>query len=143
MFEQSETRNRVLIVLTDGKDTGSRVPPVEAAKIALARKVKIYTIAIGDPHATGQEEIDTDTLKRIASITHGRFFEAENRADLRAAHRDIMQLEPEEYESIVFLPRRSLHHYCLGAVVILYLLFFSVLFVGITLQRTRTSPHGP
>ncbi len=143
MFEQSETQNRVLIVLTDGKDTGSRVPPVEAAKIALAKNVRIYAIAIGDPDATGQEEIDIDTLKRIASITRGRFFEAANRRDLKTAHRDIMELEPEEYESIVFSPRRSLHHYCLGAIVVLYTHFFAVLFMGITLEKTRTTPNGP
>ena len=143
MFEKSETLNRVLVVLTDGRDTGSRVPPVEAAKIALAKNVRIYTIAIGDPDATGQEAIDVDVLKRIASITQGRFFEATSRRDLIAAHRDIMELEPEEYESILFSPSRSLHHYCLGAIVLLYNLFFAVLFVGITLRRARTTPNGP
>ncbi len=142
LFEQSETRNRVLIVLTDGNDTGSRVPPVEAAKIALAKNVRIYTIAIGDPAAMGQEEIDIEMLKRIADITRGEFFEAQNRQELEIAHQDIMALEPEAYETIVFSPRKPLYHYFLGAIVILYNLFFGILFMGITLDRTRITPNG-
>lgn len=129
LFAQSETQDRVLVVLTDGNDTGSRVPPVEAAKIARAREVRIYTIAIGDPGATGQEKIDVDVLKRIAGITGGRFFEAQNRGALENAHQDIMALEPETYETIVFSPKKSLHHYFLGAIVIIYNLLFGIIFI--------------
>jgi Ca-activated chloride channel homolog len=137
LFEQSETQNRVLIVLTDGNDTGSRVPPVEAAKIASAKNVRIYAVAIGDPEATGQEHIDIGILQRIASLTGGGVFIAQNREDLEKAHREIMTLEPEDYETIVFSPRKPLHHYFLGAIVILYNLFFGILFLGITFRKTR------
>ena len=57
-FENSETDNRVLIVLTDGNDTGSRVPPVDAARVADARDVKIYTVAIGDPETIGEDAME-------------------------------------------------------------------------------------
>ncbi|MBW2367166.1 MAG: VWA domain-containing protein [Deltaproteobacteria bacterium] len=137
LFEKSETGNRVLIVLTDGNDTGSKVSPVEAAKIARAKNVRIYTIAVGDPVATGQEELDLDTLSRIAKITRGRFFEADNRLQLAQAHRDIMALEPEEYESIVFSPRKTLYHYFLGANVLLYTGLFGVLFAVTMIRRKR------
>ena len=53
-FEESETKNRVLILLTDGNDAGSKVPPIDAAKIAASYGVKIYTIALGDPATIGE-----------------------------------------------------------------------------------------
>ena len=34
LFESSEVEERVMIALTDGNDTGSKIPPAEAAKIA-------------------------------------------------------------------------------------------------------------
>jgi Ca-activated chloride channel homolog len=142
LFEQSETRDRVLIVLTDGNDTGSRVPPVEAAKIAFAANVRIHTIAIGDPAATGQEEIDIAVLKRIADITRGGFFETQNRRELEKAHQDIMALEPETYETIVFSPRKSLHHYFLGTIVILYNLFFGIIFLGTAIKGKKDTSYG-
>ena len=58
LFEDSTTENRVLIMLTDGNDTGSTVPPVEAAKVAQAYGIRIYTIAIGDPATVGEEKLD-------------------------------------------------------------------------------------
>ena len=42
LFERSEVEERVLIVLTDGNDTGSMVPPVRAAEIARDSGVVIH-----------------------------------------------------------------------------------------------------
>jgi Ca-activated chloride channel family protein len=134
LFESSETENRVLIVLTDGNDTGSKVPPVEAAKVAADRKVTIYTIAIGDPEATGEEALDIDVMNSIAESTGGNAYQALNRDELEQAYRDIAELEPEQHETLSFRPRRSLHHYPLGIVIGGYLLFFS----WMTLRSRRT-----
>ncbi len=41
LFERSEVEERVIIALTDGNDTGSRVPPSEAARIARNNDIKI------------------------------------------------------------------------------------------------------
>ncbi|MBT8070937.1 MAG: VWA domain-containing protein, partial [Gammaproteobacteria bacterium] len=42
-FERSEVEDRVLIVLTDGNDTGSLVPPERAAEIARDNSVAVHT----------------------------------------------------------------------------------------------------
>ena len=141
LFEESETQNRVLVVLTDGNDTGSKVPPVEAAKIAQAKEVRIYTVSVGDPEATGQEKADIETLARIADITGGAFFIAHDGEKLSAAHDRILALEPEEYETIVFSPKRSLHHYLLGAIILLYNGLFGTLFFMSKIKRPR-GIHG-
>jgi Ca-activated chloride channel family protein len=94
---------------------------------------------VGDPAAVGQEKIDAETLMRIADITGGRFFEAEDHGELEKAHQDIMALEPEEYETIVFSPKKSLHHYCLGAIIVLYTVFFAAFFILERIRKTRTA----
>jgi Ca-activated chloride channel family protein len=124
LFESSETENRVLIVLTDGNDTGSKVPPVEAAKVAESKQVTIYTIAIGDPETVGEEALDLEVMQSIADITGGASYQALDRAQLQQVYRDIAALEPEEHETLSFRPRLSLHHYPVGIIITGYLLFY-------------------
>ena len=49
MFDQSKAPQKVLVVLTDGNDTASKMPPSRAADIAKDRKVTVHTVGIGDP----------------------------------------------------------------------------------------------
>lgn len=123
LFEESDTENRVLIVLTDGNDTGSKVPPVEAAKVAQSYGIRIYTIAIGDPASIGEEALDVDTLERVATLTGGRYYQAMDRAQLADAYRTIATLEPELYDTTVFRPRHSLHHLPVAAFMVMYSLY--------------------
>jgi len=124
LFEHSTTKNRVLIVLTDGNDTGSKVPPVEAAKVAESKKIKIYTIAIGDPETVGEDALDLDVMEAVGKISGGHFYQALNRSELERAYKDISQLEPEQYETLSFRPRHTLFQYPLAVIILGYLLFF-------------------
>lgn len=126
LFEESETDNRVLMVLTDGNDTGSRVPPVEAAKVAANFGIRIYTIAIGDPATIGEEALDVATLERVAELTGGRYYQAMDREQLVAVYAAIAALEPELYETIGFRPRYSLHHWPVAFFILCYTLYHSV-----------------
>jgi Ca-activated chloride channel family protein len=137
LFERSETENRVLIVLTDGNDTGSQVPPIEAAKVAADRNVTIYTIAIGDPEASGEEAVDIVVMNSIAKTTGGNAYQAVNRDELEQIYQDIAELEPEKHETLSFRPRQSLHHYPLGIVIVGYLLFFLLMTLRSLAQKRR------
>src|SRR6516162_4716133 len=53
-LEKSTAKQKLLILLTDGNDTASRVPPEHAADIAHQNGVVIYTIGVGDPAASGE-----------------------------------------------------------------------------------------
>jgi Ca-activated chloride channel homolog len=127
VFEQSETKNRVLIVLTDGNDTASKVPPVEAAKVAAAHNIKIYTIAIGDPTAVGEEKVDLEVLSSMAKITQGKMFQALNHKELQQVYQEIDKLEPQQFDSLSFRPKTSIHHYPIIAFVSLYLFFLFII----------------
>ena len=132
VFEQSDTQNRVLIVLTDGNDTASKVPPVEAAKVAAAHDIKIYTIAIGDPSAVGEEKVDLEVLKEMADITQGKSFQALNSDELLQVYAEIDELEPQQFDSLSFRPRVSVHHYPIILFVSIYL--FALFIVNIRIR---------
>jgi Ca-activated chloride channel family protein len=126
LFRESDSDNRVLIMLTDGNDTGSMVPPVDAARVAASQDIRIYTIAIGDPASVGEEALDIDTLQRVSEITGGRYFQALDREQLAQAYLAIGELEPELYETISFRPRQSLHWVPISVALSLYLVYHSV-----------------
>lgn len=122
-FRDNESQNRVLIVLTDGNDTGSAVPPIEAAKVAQRFAVTIYPIAIGDPATTGEEALDSSTLQRVAEITGGTFYQALDRQQLQQIYQRIAELEPQLFEAQSFRPREDLHHIPMLLVTLLILVF--------------------
>ena len=137
VFQQSDTQNRVLIVLTDGNDTASKVPPVEAAKVAAAQDIKIYTIAIGDPSAVGEEKVDLKVLQKMAEITQGKSFQALNSDELLEVYTEIDRLEPQQFDSLSFRPRVSIHHYPVVLFVSIYLLALFIVNIRIRLQLAK------
>jgi Ca-activated chloride channel family protein len=125
LFKESDSDNRVLIMLTDGNDTGSTVPPIDAAKVAATYGIRVYTIAIGDPASAGEEALDTATLERVSEVTGGQQFEALDQQELQRAYQTIAELEPELYESISFRPRQSLHWLPISVALVFYTLYHS------------------
>jgi Mg-chelatase subunit ChlD len=115
VFEHdAELRDRVLIALTDGNDTGSQVPPQRAADIAHERKIVIHTIAVGDPTAAGEEKLDEQTLKQVAQTTGGRYAHASSRNELAAIYADLDKLETRKADTITHRPRHELFYWPLG-----------------------------
>ncbi|MGL1957176.1 MAG: VWA domain-containing protein [Colwellia sp.] len=140
VFKNTESKNRVLIVLTDGNDTASRVPPVDAAKVAAAEDIKIYTIAIGDPEAVGEEKVDVKVLREIAQVTGGKSFQALTRNELKQVYAEINELEPQLFESQSFRPRTSAHFYPIIAFSLLYLI--SLLIVVLRIKRNEMNERN-
>jgi Ca-activated chloride channel homolog len=69
MFENSQAPKKVLVVPTDSNDTVSRMPPDRAVDIARQRDIKVHTVGIGDPSATGEDKFDVATVQKIAAAT--------------------------------------------------------------------------
>lgn len=122
-FESSNTEQRVIVLLTDGNDTGSKVPPKKAAEIAGRKNITVYPIAVGDPQAVGEDKIDIDTLKTIASLTKGVFFRAEDRSQLDTIYRSLDEIVPEKIRTLSYRPRYPLFQWPVGAVVISFLAY--------------------
>lgn len=137
LFRQSGSSNRVLIVLTDGNDTGSRVPPIEAAKVAAAHDIRIYTIAIGDPASIGEEALDLPTIERVSEETGGKQYQALDQSQLQQAYAAIAALEPDLYEAISFRPRQSMHWLPISFAMLLYTVYHAI---GTWRSRKPLSP---
>ena len=125
-FESSEVEERLLILLTDGNDTASKMTPINAAEIAKLEGVEIYTIGVGDTAASGEDRVDFETLEAVASRTGGEFFNAEDEAALADVYRRIDELAPGEVKTESWRPRRSLVHWPAGAGVAIGLLGYAI-----------------
>ena len=136
-FESSEVDDRLLILLTDGNDTASKMTPINAADIAKLNGVEIYTIGIGDTEATGEDRVDFDPLAVIASRTGGEFFNAENEAALDAVYRRIDETAVADVRTQSWRPRESLVHWPAGLAVVLVLMTYILLMV---VSRRRGVP---
>lgn len=142
LFERSEVDERVLIVLTDGNDTGSMVPPVRAAEIARDSGVTVYTVAMGDPQAAGEQALDETTLRAVAETTGGDFFHAENRAELDRIYNALDQLNPRQVETASYRPQHELYHWPLGFGLLVSMLLFGFAELFSWIRSRRRAPLG-
>jgi len=141
LFERSEVEDRVMIALTDGNDTGSKIPPAEAAKIAADNEIQIHVVGVGDPAATGEELLDEEALQAVADTTGGRYFFAQDRDELEEIYDELDRLGTREVEAETYRPRVDLFYWPLAAFLILGLLLGGGLLLRNT-WRARSSTHG-
>ena len=127
LFEASTTENKVAILLTDGNDTGSKMPVGRAARVAAENGVTIHTIAMGDPATVGEDALDTAVLEDISKTTGGRFFLALDRSKLEAIYGELDKLEPEKIETVSYRPTRPLFHYPLALMMLSNLLLIVIM----------------
>lgn len=127
LFDSSDKQNKVVILLTDGNDTGSRMPVSKAAQIAAERDIVIHTIAMGNPETVGEQALDLTLLEGISDTTAGEFFLALNRVELNEIYQQLDQLEPEYLDTLSYRPTVDYYYVPLGILVLLNLLFMFVL----------------
>ncbi|MEZ5507114.1 MAG: VWA domain-containing protein [Gammaproteobacteria bacterium] len=126
--------SKVLILLTDGANTAGEIAPLQAAKLAAQKGLKIYTVGVGademvTPGILGTRlgsrrinpsaDLDEETLSGIAQITGGRYFRAKSTESLRQIYQLLDQLEPVESDPETFRPIRALYYYPLGLALLL------------------------
>lgn len=129
-FEESDVDDRLLILLTDGNDTASKMQPLNAAGIAEQNGVEVYTIGVGNPEATGEDRVDFESLQKIADITGGEFFTAEDHDTLDQVYRRIDAIAVADVKTTSWRPRQSLVHWPAGVAVLLTLLSYLTMFLS-------------
>lgn len=120
-FEASEIEDRLMILLSDGSDTASRMSPVNAAEIAAGDGVEIFTIGVGDPEASGENRVDLVALQDIARRTGGAYFFAADESALTSVYDRVDAMAPRVTDTLSFRPRKSLAHWPMGLAVLIAL----------------------
>jgi Ca-activated chloride channel family protein len=141
MFERSEVEHRVMIALTDGNDTGSKVPPPQAARIAKDNDIIIHVVGVGDPTATGEEKLDDEALTAVAATTGGRYFHAEDREQLEEIYTELDRIDTREIEAESYRPRIDLFYWPLAAFMLFSLLFHGARIIRHT-SAAKSENHG-
>ncbi|HPF35960.1 MAG TPA: VWA domain-containing protein [Candidatus Krumholzibacteria bacterium] len=114
-LRHSEAASRTVILLTDGSNNVPTMEPETAAELAQALGVRVYTIGVGKrgrvpfprqgPFGTRtvmvEMPIDEDLLTRIAEMTGGRFWRAEDPEALAQVFAAIDELETSRYKTKV------------------------------------------
>lgn len=127
--------SRVIVLLTDGVDTSSSIPPLEATKLAKQYGIRIYTIGVGRnglvpyPNDRGgiemvQVPMDEERLKEIASKTDGYYFRATDQQALQNVYDRINELEKTKANTRTYLIHKALYPYPLFMAAILLLILW-------------------
>lgn len=110
-----QIKNKVIILLTDGRNTAGEYAPLKAAELARDWGIKIYTIGIGSDQAFVIEKtplgnfkrpvrsnLDEPLLTRIAETTGGFYRRADSAEALADVVKTINDLEKSEVKTLQY-----------------------------------------
>jgi Ca-activated chloride channel family protein len=107
-MRDSESKSKVMILLSDGDNTAGNIDPITAAELAAAYNIKIYSIAIGKDGKVPfgkdffgrprmvENYFDETTLRKIAEIGEGQFYRVSDNEALQNVFSLIDQYEKAE-----------------------------------------------
>ncbi|MCS6865825.1 MAG: VWA domain-containing protein [Gemmataceae bacterium] len=140
---RSNRQAKVLILMSDGEHNiykedvpnaqqpgiDRTIRPREAAQLAAALGIRVYTLDTGDdpppgasPEAVAQRLAGRRTLQAIAEMTGGRSFPAARGDELLAAYREISELEKTRDEAPIYRRYFEYSSWFAGAAFVLLLI---------------------
>jgi Ca-activated chloride channel family protein len=147
-LKSSESKSKVMILLTDGSNNAGQMPPEQATRVAQSLGIKIYTIGVGRSQGTtlvptasffgsSWQEIplppdnksDDNLMKMIAESTGAQFYRAEESQQLIEIYKKIDQLEKSEMSVKSFTQYREFY-----GLFVLWGLMFALF--GVILNRS-------
>ncbi len=113
--QKSNTKNKVIILLTDGVNNVGNMTPLNAARTAKDFNIKVYTIGLGrtksklpigrDARGKARYQnipggsIDIETLEEISKLTGGKSYMAGSEDSLQEILSEIQELEKTKIQS--------------------------------------------
>lgn len=111
-LKDSDAISKVIILITDGVNNSGSVDPISAAEMANMFGIRVYTIGIGSmgtapypvqtPYGIQMQQmkvqIDEELLQKIATMTGGRYFRADNNRKLKEIYKEIDTLEKSKID---------------------------------------------
>jgi Ca-activated chloride channel homolog len=94
--EPGSYNSAAIIMLTDGQRT-TGPDPLDAAKMAAERGVRVYTVGVGTTNGeiigfegwSMRVRLDEETLKNVSVLTHGEYFYAGSAQDLLKVYESL------------------------------------------------------
>lgn len=94
--EPGSHRSAVIVLLTDGRTT-TGPDPIQAARAAAERGVRVFTVGFGTAQGANVSfgsfsmfmRFDEEALKAIAEVTRGEYFHAASADDLKRIYADL------------------------------------------------------
>jgi len=105
LLKESNSKSKVIILLSDGEDSSSKVPLPITLKLAKKYGIKIYTIIIDQTHS--------NIMKLIAKANHTKAYNPKNKEALQQVYADIDTLEKSRLFSQTLKTPQPLFQYFL------------------------------
>jgi len=127
-LKDTKTKDKIIILLTDGRNNAGKLSPLVAAEAAKALGVRIYAIGAGTkglaPYPVKdylgniilkpvEIAVDDKLLGKIADITGGRYFRATDTEELWGTYKEIDKLEKTPIEETGYNRYKELFGYLL------------------------------
>ena len=110
-LRELKSKSKIVILMTDGQNNSGKLAPLTVAEAAQSLGVKVYTIGVGmrgnapmpardifgrQGYQMMPVDIDEDTLTKIADITGGKYYRADNAQRFEQIYTEIDKLEKSE-----------------------------------------------
>ena len=142
-----KSKSKVIVLLTDGRNNSGEITPIQAAEIAKALGIKIYTVGVGKrgkapfliDTVIGERliyrdvDIDEKTLTTISEMTGAKYFRATDLESLKGIYDQIDLLEKSEVRLLDHSEYKELFHYFI--ILGLLLLITEVILSNSVLRR--------
>ena len=134
-MRESESKSKVLILLSDGTNNAGNIDPITAAELAEAYNIKIYSIAIGKEGRVpfGKDffgrtnyvpsTLDETTLRKIAEIGHGEFYRVSDNKALENVFALIDKYEKAEIKENRFKDTTDFYTVYLKWAILMFLIW--------------------
>jgi Ca-activated chloride channel family protein len=139
LLSNSTSKNKIIILLTDGRNNAGNIDPETAAKNALDSGIKIYAIGIGERgevpypaqntfgitrYVKANFEINEEVLTKIADETGGEYFRATSGEALKNIYKTIDQMEKTIFKVEKLAKYKEKLHFVLIPALILFMIIF-------------------
>ena len=118
ILKEQKAKSNVIIVLSDGEDTASKIPLNVIIKLLQKHNIKAYTIGIG---ASNQY-----VLNKIAKESKAKSFTAYSKNDLLLIYKEINKLEKSEIDQNKIILKDFLFFYPLFFAIILLIIYIYI-----------------
>jgi Ca-activated chloride channel family protein len=116
ILKEQKAKSNVIIVLSDGEDTASKIPLKVVVKLLKKYSIKAYTIGIGNSNRY--------VLNQISTKSNAKAYTAYSKDDLIAIYEDINKLEKSKIDQNKIVLKDYLFFYPL-----FFAIFFLIIFI--------------